>query len=605
MKRLFFILIFAWCWPSSAKAQSNPPFKNPSLDSNCYFPQIGVPGEIDTIYGTATDTIGDFIYGSGLGAYIHNLGPKANGAPGSIFIGNSDDVFSIAPTGANFNLHNLHAVAQNLKSDYSALRNGHFHDQAHLDIFDDSKWIIYWADDNGNYDTSRRTQLESNLYGSYGFSRGGFFNPAYITRLTNDSIDDIVVGLGTSDSIISKDSGYLALFRGGTKLVAARVAFEDTSFLIPPPYGYQTGTPTVWESLEGDYRGTNRDDLLISDYYRNLFFYKNDPPFSLRGLVHAIFYDTLWTQPSQWDTNVIRNGQTWLYGSLTMRALRKKQGDNSYDWVVEIPTFDSGNAVYFFRGGPDFGSHRITIDSAAYVITPPKLGFAWPATLIDAGDMTGTGNHVLATGGGDNTVANLTYYLTGQALDNKIDVYYGNALAGQRDTLTANSDSLEDLLLGGPGYDDPEDLANGERDHGTIWLMYGSKQIPVHLNPQFADVSSIPQKDGAGITFAPNPIIKSWSVATIIWPEAEPEAEYSIYDMLGREVDRGTIRLLGGPEEQRIYFRNLPQGTYIYVITGSKHTASAKIVKLSPASTGGSSQPNIIQQMKAARDGVR
>jgi hypothetical protein len=169
--------------------------------------------------------------------------------------------------------------------------------------------------------------------------------------------------------------------------------------------------------------------------------------------------------------------------------------------------------------------------------------------------------------------------------------------------LTANNDSLEDLLLAFSGYTSPNDISNGLQGVGTIWLMYGSKQIPVHLNPQFADVTSIPQKDGAGITFAPNPLVNNWSVATIMWPEAE-EGAYSIYDILGREVQRGTIRLLGGAEQQRIYFSDLAQGTYIYVITGAHHTASTRIVKLSESSHT-TPEPNMIQQMKQVRDGQK
>jgi hypothetical protein len=135
-----------------------------------------------------------------------------------------------------------------------------------------------------------------------------------------------------------------------------------------------------------------------------------------------------------------------------------------------------------------------------------------------------------------------------------------------------------------------------------MWLLYGSKQIPVHLNPQFSDVVNIPQVNGAGITLSPNPA-QTWSVATIVWPEEE-DGEYSIYDMLGRKMEHGPIRLLGGAEQQRIYFSGMPQGVYIYVIEGAHGSASARFVKLGGASGGsGSSQPSIIQQMKDVRDG--
>ena len=162
--------------------------------------------------------------------------------------------------------------------------------------------------------------------------------------------------------------------------------------------------------------------------------------------------------------------------------------------------------------------------------------------------MTGTGNHVLYTGGGASGSAHYAdqnFYVTGQALDNKIDIFYSNELAGNGDTLTANDDSLEDLLL-------------GSSVNNTIWLMYGSKNIPVHLNPQFADVKSIPQENGAGIAFSPNPVTRGWSVATILWPEAEM-ADYEVYNLLGEVVQSGTIRMLGGAEQQRI---RLPESRF-------------------------------------------
>ncbi len=591
MRYLKILIVLAWagiCGPALLRAQSNPPFRNPSLDSNCYFPQIGVPGEIDTIVG---------YYGEGgIGYYIHNLGSKPDGTPGNMLISTAAIEPPMQPfeisTGATFNLHDLHEVAQtNLQIEPSNIRFGHFHDQSHLDIFDEENWIIYWADDNGNYDTARKTKLMSNIHGSYGIGvSNGVFTKAYIAHLISDTLDDIVVGFNTFDSVQAKDSLFLDLFQATSLQSESVIIYEDTSQKIP----FITGYYNTHSTMQGDFSGTGRDDLLIADYYENLFFYKNDPPFSLDSLVHTMLYDTLWARPSQWDTNIISNGQEWLYGrTLAMHALPKSRGDNSLDWVVMIPTFDSGNAIFIFKGGPDFGSHRITIDSAAYVITAPQLGFqSWPGSIVDGGDMTGTGNHVLCTGGGGTSYTDETYYLTGQALDNKIDIFYGNTAAGPRDTLTANNDNLEDLLLSNAYYG----------DYGTIWLMCGSKSIPVHLNPQFADVVNIPQENGAGITLSPNPA-QTWTVATIVWPQSE-DGQYCIYDMLGRKVEHGSIQLYGGAEQQRIYFSGMAQGVYIYTIEGAHGSASARFVKLGGASgTSGTSQPSIIQSMKDARDG--
>ena len=609
MRYFKILIILAWAGAASpatpVHAQSNPPFQNPALDSNCYFPQIGVPGEIDTIYGHAQETIGSTTYGNGLGAYIHNLGPKPNGTPGNMLIENegASIVFEQTPTGSNFNLHNLHAVVQNFELDRQYIRYGHFHDQQHLDLFDEDAWVIYWADDSGNYDSSRYTKLKSNISGSLGYVGGstdqGILTHTYITHLTSDTIDDIVLGLWTSDSTSSKDSLYLELFTGGNDIDTSKIVFEDTSIVMPPPYLNDNHV-----TMQGDFHGTGRDDLLIADKSNDLFLYQNDPPFTLANLLLSMFYDTLWVRPQQLDATV--NGYFTFNKTLAMHAIPKSKGDSSYDWLVWIPTNDdTANGVYIFRGGPDFGSHRITLDSAAYVILPPTaLGETnWPDEIIDAGDMTGTGNHVLYVEADDGVVAYQNFYVTGQALDNKIDVYNTFGAGAGGDTLTANGDSLGDFLMGFPTYTTPNDISNGLQDVGSMWLMYGSKNIPVHLNPQFADVVNTQQQNGAGITFSPNPVTQSWSVATIVWPVSE-DAEYSIYDMLGRKLDHGPIQLYGGAEQQRIYFTGMSAGVYIYTIEGAHGSASARFVKLGGASgSSGTSQPSIIQQMKGDRDG--
>ncbi|HZK76560.1 MAG TPA: T9SS type A sorting domain-containing protein [Candidatus Kapabacteria bacterium] len=603
MTRLrFLVILAAWAGASSpavpAYAQSNTPFQNPSLDSNCYFPQIGVPGEIDTIYGSYS---GYDSPSGGIGAYIHNLGPKADGTFGNMLIFNGlgptspFEIWQEAPTGPAFNLHDLKATARHFSTDVGNLFFGHFHDRTHLDIFDEDAWRIYWADDNGNYDSSRYTDLKANIYGSEGFGHTDVISEPYIAHLTTDTVDDIVEGFYSLDSLQTKDSVYLALFQGGSTIYQKKVAYEDTSKVMPPPY------PNDYHyTIQGDLRGTGRDDLLISDYHSNLFFFKNDPPFSLEKFLHAMLYDTLWARVDNKEWRDINAAWINRFTSITMPFLPKKTGDLSIDFAASIPTSnDSNNGIFIFRGGPDFGSHRITIDSAAYVITKPQLGYPlWPEVLNDAGDMTGTGNHLLFTYGWDAGYGWQNYYLTGQALDNKIDIYY-SGIVTLGDTLTANADSLEDNLLGNDSYSNPGDSVG----HGTMWLMYGSKQIPVHLNPQFADEVNIPQENGAGISFSPNPVIRGWSVATILWPVSE-DGEYSIYDMLGRMVEHGPIRLYGGAEEQRIYFSGMPQGVYIYTIEAAHGSASARIVKLGGASgSTGASQPSIIQQMKDARDG--
>jgi hypothetical protein len=552
----------------SVRAQSNPPFQNPAMDSNCYFPQIGVPGEIDTIYGDSAN--------EGLGAYIHNLGAKSDGTPGNMLIGSGYDEpfvnWNEVSSGTEFNLHDLHRVAQTLKINPQYLHFGHFHNRSHTDLFDDLNWIIYWADDNGNYDTTNYSQLKSNIMGTPADFGGVGFTP-YITHLVSDTIDDLVVGVITNNFPVTLDSMYLLLFRGGSSIYLKKNVSEDTSLNC-----FSALNPELMPTIQGNFRGTGRDDLIITDWNYNVCYFKNEVPFSLSTLRQAILFDTLWEVPDNFRTTQNNKRILWPNESLTMRVFPKKEGDSSVDWAVSIPTTgDSNNGIFIFRGGPEFGSHRITIDSAAYVILPPaSLGESvWPQELIAAGDMTGTGNQVLyvtaSNDGGDYWYDN--YYVTGKALDSKIDIFNSGPYSIHGgDTLTANADSLEDFLNDRSWLN-----GTGPSGAGALVLTYGSKQIPVHLNPQFADVESIPQENGAGITFAPNPTTHSWSVATIVWPVSE-EANLCVYDLLGTAVQTGKIRLLGGPEQQRIYFPNLAAGVYVVEIHGANGVARAKLV---------------------------
>jgi hypothetical protein len=54
--------------------------------------------------------------------------------------------------------------------------------------------------------------------------------------------------------------------------------------------------------------------------------------------------------------------------------------------------------------------------------------------------------------------------------------------------------------------------------------------------------------------------------------------------MLGREVQRDQIQFLGGGQENRISFPELPQGAYAVTLVGQHGTATARMIKLAAAS---------------------
>ena len=577
--------------PAASYAQSY--INSPALDSNCYFPTIGDPSQIDTIYGSKPY--------QELGNMMINLGPKPGGY-GNMLIGGLSPTVALAQvqTGPSFNLHRMNAT-QKLAANFigTSFWRGHFRDRSHLDIFTGSR--IYWADDVGNYDSARYTDLKFSIQGIDGSYRG-YFDP-YVAPLVNDTIDDIVFGFYTLD-VPSKEFAYLALYTGGARLAASSVVYEDTSINIGPS-AVDSTYRLRRHNFQGDFRGSGRQDLLGGSDRFDLFYYKNDPPFTLAKLMLAMKNDTLWSRTDNvhWrDSTYPQTRLSWPSEALAMRALPKLPGDRSLDYLLSIPTIDdSDNGIFFFRGGPDFGSHRITIDSAAFVIRHPKnldygtfgYDYDWPLGILDAGDMTGTGNHILFVAASDGgTYAFQNFYATGKALDEKIDIFDGGFAAGWGDSLTATADSLEDFLMSRPGYSTPQDLSNGKFELGTLELYFGTKQIPMRLNPLWAAVKSIPQTDGLALTLSPNPA-NAWTVATIVWPEAE-EGKYIISDMLGRTVGQDRLQLFGGGEQIRISFPQLSAGAYILTILGGNYARSARFINLSEGHASG--PPNNFMQ---------
>ena len=577
-----FATMVAASGPVVVYAQSNPPFQNPSLDSNCYFPQIGDPSEMDTIMGAPGQLLG-------MSALI-NLGPKPDGSYGNMFIGNLSPSVALAQveTGPTFDLHKLKQHIQNFDpfflSYYDGFVAGHFRDTKHLDLFVRGIWRIYWSDGEGNYDSTRYTDLLPNIprgnsKGDFGFGRN-LIQP-YLAHLMNDTVDDIVLSAYTDwrDTVFpfaSHDTAYLLLYRGGSKLFGRDTVTEDTSLLWYPMKPTSTATR---DCIQGDFRGVGRDDLIVADPRGNLCYYRNDPPFSLGKFEQEVTNDTFFIPP-YWFVHFNGNGSGFVLPFYTpMRALPRGRIDSSVDLLM-VGFIDSGSSplsIYIFRGNPDFGSYRLTLDSAAFAITHPKFGFGSSPDYDwcqfppeDAGDMTGTGNHLILVeaGWGDSWWDN--FYMTGKALDNKIDIWNQSTSAGGGDTLTANSDSLEDFLEGRSR----DDLTSSFP--GTLWLYYGTDQIPVHLDSQWADVKNIPTQNGIAFTLSPNPT-RLWSVATIMWPEAEM-ADYEVYNLLGEVVQSGTIRMLGGAEQERMYFPHLASGVYEVLIHGSRHEARAKLV---------------------------
>ena len=261
-----------------------------AFDPNCYFPGIGIPGEIDTIYGSH----GDQYLGSGM----TNIGP-APGDPYGRISCLFDHIYSIPKdiwkdslftTGSAFNLHKLHVIADfNI---FNIIRRGHFRSPKYSDILsynlDQTPARIYWQDDNGDYDSSRYTQLYSSKKGKW-YDDYSFMVP-YSAHISSDTAEDIIYRVMSADADTIPAYFNLLYYKGGQQLFdQGKIAFEDSSLFGE----YASSYKSIGGTNQGDFRGIGREDLLISDHSGDFLYYKNDPPFSMASFIHSLRYDTL------------------------------------------------------------------------------------------------------------------------------------------------------------------------------------------------------------------------------------------------------------------------------------------------------------------------
>ena len=542
-------------------------------DPNCYFPKVGEPGVIDTIYGSENE--------QRLSSYM-NIGPAPDSSYGSVLIGgsvaNNPPFITALQGGQRISLRSLtprHRVNLDYQELPAYLMKGHFRSPRYTDLLtragSNSVPRIYWSDDEGNYDSTRYTDLRldflgTDYWGMYQYDQMDF----YIAPLTQDSVDDIVAGVS---SLTTSDSDYLVHFRCGPAIYGDSVIHEDSVLLLGP---YHSKT-TPWRyRTQGDWRGIGRTDLIGGDHAGNLFYYRNDPPFSLAGFVHAMMYDTLlagWQNPFPVNPNT-----GWIENSESMQVFNKRSKSGPMDLLMGIGRegvvqVDKYYGAFFFKGGLNFGAHRITADSADFVFHPadyynssfPPSGYI--AGRANCGDMTGTSNNVLYVQGvvlPGSAAVNL-FYVMGEALDDKIDmefdytsnsnvVNYGMGATGT-DTITADGDNLQDVIIGLGNYVSDDDLAKGYSNVGSIQIVHGSKKIPVHTNGVARSTPTQPTLD-----VYPNPLRSSGTVSYSS-PQSG-EAMVTLYDILGRAVFAWSEHVVPGNHFIHLDFGEQPSGSY-------------------------------------------
>lgn len=551
--------------PSGLTAQVSTAFEH-----NIYFPQFSDPLETDSLYGSKPN--------QQMGSGMINLGPWVDTKYNEILIGGlpGAENESSSVRSPNYDIHKLVKRKSTLQEFGTVIAKGHFRNTYQLDLLvkisNVSQLRIYWADDSGFYDESIFTELRSRKVGSLGAQIGGLF-PHFVDELTGDSLDDIVADIQVSNIEPLKDTGFLAMFDGKDLYRPGDTAFP---------------TMTIESSVNrqifyADFRGTGRKDIIAWHWKPGaFFFFKNDPPFSLQNLLRSMTEDTLLTA---WQNPQFDNSVNGLFGQFMMRALPRPSWDNSVDWMPILSAHDTRKyGIFIFRGGPDFGSKRLYIDDAELVIRHPgridPLNFqstGWPFNLADCGDMTGTGNPVLHVGGGELETSFSFFYVLGKAANELADIYQVNNNDGRAkvDTITANGDRLQDVILGMPSYVSDEDLEeHGFIAKGSIQIIYGSKKIPVNLNPKYAVLSKESKQKGIEVVCSDHMIQLNFR-----WGSSE-EALLRLYSVLGVVVYEERVQLIPDQNSITLSTEGLSQGTHLLEIRSASESVTGSFQNL-------------------------
>jgi len=542
MIRVYFLTLFFVA--SSAFGQSK------AFDKDVYFPNIDIPEEIQIKKGTNEELP--------LGTFVKNIGPGPLGGPDRFLIKNVGPFwgkFSIVNAGSDFNLNNLSPIKQNLSISPVKWQTFHFRSKQYTDLLVGG--TIYWADDAGNYDDANKTDLLPSKSGDW--TSGSNVMEPFVSDFNGDGIDDIVMGTLEAWHDASRDSNYLELFYGGEKLHSQKKAYSDSIALL------SHGRRMKYATYQADFRGTGRESLLAFDKDSNdFFFFKNDPSQSLSDLAHSLVYDTLIS--SAYDSQYY-----YEYSGmevLPMQAFPKATWDKSVDLLISLPIGDNipnndhrTDFISFFKGGPDFGNTRLLIDSPDFKLHYP--GYYDPAfrkisggPLHNCGDMTGTGNNVLHFAMAQYDVAYEMFYVTGKALDDKVDMtyYLNQTFSGDLDTLHGNDDKYGDILLN--EWDYPV-------NKGKLYYIPGTSRIPVKLNPLFSvKEQTIPQ---GNIDIYPNPL-RDRAIVSFSSKQTE-RAVLKLYNVLGQTVYEEEKEIYSGAQSFKLQIPSLVTGSYLLEIT--------------------------------------
>jgi hypothetical protein len=555
------------------------------FDSACYRPDLGNPDEFDTIYGGSAY--------QHLGQNLAILPPlKDDGYDRLVFLGMPKNMLFLSEikTGSNFDLHSL-SIIKNSKIDrVPGYRWGHFRSPKYLDLLEDGSSggdgegrnpKIYWADDNGDFDTSRYTLIPP--YPNMGGGAAGYLFHAYAAYLSSDTVEDIVFSLDRYG--IPIDTLFIAYVKGGQQLYdKGKFAYWDDKIF----WGYPDGSAGALRldsnyrfCTQGDWRGVGREDLIAISPDGIYFYYKNDPPFSLQKVVNAMKYDTL-MDAKEWPD--YKKKYLGISPAYPINAFPKASSDRSTDVLIPMPldpTVDdkNSNGMCFYKGGPNFGSKRLYFAKPDFFLHAPSyysgdfyLNQWW--YNFNSGDLTGTGNTVLVTSGGAGIgYGFFAFYVLGKALDDKVDVFIPFHYGGSRiDTITTTNENHKSIIWGAEGFETPEDQANDIHEKGSVRVLKGIDKIPVRLSS--TSESSLPQS--RSLEIFPNPSRGSFTLTTSF--ESPQPFTVTIHDLLGRVVYTLERFASGGNEAFHITLPRMPVGTYFLELSDR---SGRRVTKLS------------------------
>jgi len=541
MNRILKILLIIFNFSIPAYAQL--------YESNCYFPQFGKSGEIDTLMGSKPN--------DRVGWDVFNSGPFEGHSDGKLFIGGLPGIpfLSAVDPVQPFDIHNikpqkiLNFNRGNFIGDFA-----HLHDSKHWDMYgisalDRDNPRIYWADDEGNYDTMRVTHLVFPKRHGYAGANGSNF--PIIGKFTSDTVSDIILTLGYSPIGTGSSPEYLTLYKGGAGLLTkGDSAIFDSSMEVDPIKDYGAD-----QTITGYLQNVEKESLIGIDAQGNWFLFQNNTPFSLSKLYTSLLNDTLlakWQNPSITKDN----------GGIAMKLFEKSSTDSSDDLLCSFEL--SGNTVndlnFFYKGGKDFGSKRIFVDNPDFLFHSPRyydgslFGYYIEPGLEFIGDLTGKGDWLYRTWAVLNDDAREYYYVMGKSLNDQVDMSFNPVPTGSGSNYAgfhARSGGRLDVLLGMPTF--------GSNSQGVLALV-NTDNIPINGSSVKSNNQS------ASIEVYPNPVTTQFNFHS---PEYG-NYEIRIYDLLGRSIyhiSREAIQL-GSSVTVNLPF--ISSGSYILEISDGK-----------------------------------